>query len=66
MKEKTEKMPTINLIDLRSLAFKEGKEDFEVRSMKNTLEFRIGEYITTQQVEELINFEWTVNIVGKK
>ena len=59
-----EKTPTINLTDLRYMG-NEGPEHFRVKSMKNTITYQVGNCLSETDVQNLIDMEWTVNIVDK-
>ena len=57
--------PTIVLLDFRKtpkLYMKPGDKWFEVKSMKNTIDFKTGELLKAEQVEHLIKKLWTVRI----
>lgn len=51
---------TVNLTDLRHLGL--NRDHFKVKSLQNTIDYRIGDYLTSQQVQDLIDMGWTVNV----
>jgi len=55
--------PTINLVDIRSWGYE--KDHFRIKSLKNSIDYQVGNCLTTQQVQDLINIGWTVNVIEK-
>ena len=58
---------TVNLIDCRHLIgkypeFKTDKKAFKVKSMRNTIQYRIGDFLSEYEVNELILVDWIVNV----
>ncbi len=65
------KTPTINLIDWRKIADNsnyepEKEKHFKVESLKNTIDYRPKQYLTSEEAQDLINKGWNVNIRGTK
>ena len=63
------KAATINLIDYRYLSMREGghphhdaDDHFRIESLKNTIDYRAGQFIKEITVKDLINMGWNVNI----
>lgn len=60
------KDPTINLIDFRSICKNNQSynpsDEFKIDSLKNTIDYRAGQFITEITVKDLINMGWNVNI----
>jgi hypothetical protein len=63
------KTPTINLVDYRSLSKREGghprydaDDHFRIESLKNTIDYRAGQFVKEITVKDLINMGWNVNI----
>ena len=57
--------PTIVLLDFRKtpkLYMEPDGKRFEVKSMKNTIDFKTGELLEAEQVQNLIKKLWTVRI----
>jgi len=55
--------PTITLIDLRHFDYE--KDHFKIKSLKNTIEHRVGNYLSVIEVENLIAKDWTINVVAE-
>ena len=62
---------TLNLIDCRDLIgkypqYKTEDKSFKVKSMKNTIAFRIGQHLSENEVKSLIEVhKWNINITEK-
>lgn len=57
------KDPVLNLIDFRTMRRGEYRDrDFLIESMKNTVQHTAGCYIQKQDVNDLLNLGWAVNI----
>jgi len=60
------KDPTINLIDFRTICKNNPQynpeDHFKIDSLKNTIDYRAGQFIQEITVKDLINMGWNVNI----
>ena len=52
--------PTMNLTDIRCKGY--DKDHFRIDTMKGTIDYQAGGYISSTEVQDLINRNWHINI----
>lgn len=56
---------TITVIDLRNTN-KDSANAFQIKSMRNTVKYRIGDFLSETTVKDLISYKYNININPKK